>query len=47
MPPSPCVPIDTSGVGNAYVATILYGILRRPSSLKGMGNLVTRVADSC
>lgn len=44
IPPSPCVPVDTCGAGDAYAAGILYGILRGSSNLKGMGNLAARVA---
>ncbi|KAJ8763056.1 hypothetical protein K2173_023261 [Erythroxylum novogranatense] len=36
IPPSPCVPIDTRGAGDAYASGILYGILRGVSDLKGM-----------
>lgn len=44
IPPSPCVPVDTCGAGDAYAAGILYGLLRGSSNLKGMGNLAARVA---
>ncbi|XAR52074.1 Adenosine kinase [Bertholletia excelsa] len=44
IPPSPCVPIDTCGAGDAYASGILYGILRGVSDLKGMGTLAARVA---
>eukprot|EP00250_Pteridium_aquilinum_P035200 c8862_g1_i1 orf=831-2150(-) len=42
--PSPCLPVDTCGAGDAYAAGILYGILRGVSDLKGIGNLAARVA---
>lgn len=45
IPPSPCVPIDTCGAGDAYASGILYGILRGASDLKGMGMLASRVAS--
>ncbi|KAF5749251.1 putative Ribokinase [Tripterygium wilfordii] len=44
IPPSPCVPVDTCGAGDAYAAGILYGVLRGASDLKGMGTLAARVA---
>ncbi|KAJ0970809.1 hypothetical protein J5N97_018768 [Dioscorea zingiberensis] len=44
IPPSPCVPVDTCGAGDAYASGILYGILRGASDLKGMGMLASRVA---
>ncbi|EXB29136.1 putative sugar kinase [Morus notabilis] len=44
VPPSPCVPIDTCGAGDAYASGILYGILRGVSDLKGMGTLAARIA---
>lgn len=44
IPPSPCVPVDTSGAGDAYASGILYGILQGVSDLKGMGTLAARVA---
>ncbi|KAB1205022.1 hypothetical protein CJ030_MR7G004195 [Morella rubra] len=44
IPPSPCVPVDTCGAGDAYASGILYGILRGMSDLKGMGTLATRIA---
>ncbi|XP_077236880.1 pfkB-like carbohydrate kinase family protein [Tasmannia lanceolata] len=44
IPPSPCVPVDTCGAGDAYASGILYGILRGVSDLKGMGMLASRVA---
>lgn len=45
IPPSPCVPVDTCGAGDAYASGILYGILRGLSDLKGMGTLAARVAS--
>ncbi|XP_020242024.1 uncharacterized protein LOC109820305 [Asparagus officinalis] len=44
VPPSPCVPVDTCGAGDAYASGILYGILRGHSDLKSMGLLASRVA---
>ncbi|KAE8656130.1 V-type proton ATPase subunit H-like [Hibiscus syriacus] len=44
IPPSPCVPMDTCGAGDAYASGILYGILRGVSDLKGMGTLAARTA---
>lgn len=44
IPPSPCIPVDTCGAGDAYASGILYGILRGTSDLKGMGMLASRVA---
>ncbi|KAI3515649.1 hypothetical protein L1887_14550 [Cichorium endivia] len=44
IPPSPCVPVDTCGAGDAYASGILYGLLRGASGLKGMGTLAARVA---
>lgn len=44
VPPSPCVPVDTCGAGDAYASGILYGILRGVSDLKGMGTLASRIA---
>lgn len=44
VPPSPCVPVDTCGAGDAYASGMLYGILRGMSDLKGMGALAARVA---
>ncbi|XWS58712.1 hypothetical protein CRYUN_Cryun08bG0058100 [Craigia yunnanensis] len=44
IPPSPCVPVDTCGTGDAYASGILYGILRGVSDLKGMGTLAARIA---
>ncbi|ESR50679.1 hypothetical protein CICLE_v10031395mg [Citrus x clementina] len=44
IPPSPCVPVDTCGAGDAYASGILYGILRGVSDLKGMGALAARIA---
>ncbi|XP_010273147.1 PREDICTED: uncharacterized protein LOC104608761 [Nelumbo nucifera] len=45
IPPSPCVPVDSCGAGDAYASGILYGILRGASDLKGMGTLAARVAS--
>ncbi|CAL5323538.1 unnamed protein product [Camellia sinensis] len=44
IPPSPCVPVDTCGAGDAYASGILYGILRGVSDLKGMGTVAAKVA---
>ncbi|KAL5568283.1 hypothetical protein UlMin_024858 [Ulmus minor] len=46
IPPSPCVPLDTCGAGDAYASGILYGILRGVSNLKGMGILASRIAST-
>lgn len=45
IPPSPCVPVDTCGAGDAYASGILYGMLRGVSDLKGMGTLAAKVAS--
>ncbi|CAN8326138.1 unnamed protein product [Cochlearia groenlandica] len=44
IPPSPCVPVDTCGAGDAYASGILYGILRGVSDLKEMGDLAATIA---
>lgn len=44
IPPSPCIPVDTCGAGDAYASGILYGILKGVSDLKGIGMLAARVA---
>ncbi|CAH2077763.1 unnamed protein product [Thlaspi arvense] len=44
IPPSPCVPVDTCGAGDAYASGILYGILRGVTDLKGMGDLAATIA---
>lgn len=44
VPPSPCVPVDACGAGDAYASGILYGVLRGRSDLKSMGLLASRVA---
>ncbi|XP_052187724.1 uncharacterized protein LOC127798297 [Diospyros lotus] len=44
IPPSPCVPVDTCGAGDAYASGVLYGILRGVSDLKGMGAFAAKVA---
>ncbi|CAH8275147.1 unnamed protein product [Arabidopsis lyrata] len=44
IPPSPCVPVDTCGAGDAYASGILYGILRGVSDLKGMGDMAATIA---
>ncbi|XP_010671085.2 uncharacterized protein LOC104887986 [Beta vulgaris subsp. vulgaris] len=44
IPPSPCLPVDTCGAGDAYASGILYGILRGVSDLKDMGTLAARIA---
>lgn len=46
IPPSPCVPVDTCGAGDAYASGILYSILRGVSDLKGMGTVAARVAST-
>lgn len=45
IPPSPCVPFDTCGAGDAYASGILYGMLRGVSNLKGLGTLAAKVAS--
>ncbi|XP_059304336.1 uncharacterized protein LOC132056249 [Lycium ferocissimum] len=45
VPPSPCVPVDTCGAGDAYASGILYGILRGVSDLKSMGSIAAKVAS--
>lgn len=44
VPPSPCVPVDTCGAGDAYASGILYGILRGVSDFKDMGTIAARIA---
>lgn len=44
IPPSPCVPVDTCGAGDAYASGLLYGILRGVSDFKDLGTLAARVA---
>lgn len=44
VPPSPCVPLDTCGAGDAYASGILYSMLRGVSDLKGMGTIAARIA---
>ncbi|XP_062119617.1 uncharacterized protein LOC133834200 [Humulus lupulus] len=44
IPPSPCVPVDTCGAGDAYASGVLYGLLRGMSDLRGMGSLAARIA---
>ena len=44
IPPSPCVPVDTCGAGDAYASGILYSFLRGVSDVKGMGTLAAKVA---
>ncbi|GER53308.1 pfkB-like carbohydrate kinase family protein [Striga asiatica] len=46
IPPSPCVPVDTCGAGDAYASGILYGLLRGVSDLRGMGTLASKVAST-
>lgn len=45
IPPSPCVPLDTCGAGDAYASGILYSMLRRVSDLKSMGTIASKVAS--
>lgn len=45
IPPSPCVPVDSCGAGDAYASGMLYGILRGMSDLKGVGTLAAKVAS--
>ncbi|KAF4357400.1 hypothetical protein F8388_017864 [Cannabis sativa] len=42
--PSPCVPVDTCGAGDAYASGVLYGLLRGMSDLRAMGGLAARIA---
>ncbi|KAI4384688.1 hypothetical protein MLD38_002807 [Melastoma candidum] len=44
--PSPCIPADTCGAGDAYASGVLYGILRGVSDLKAVGALAARVAST-
>ncbi|TKY67882.1 Carbohydrate kinase PfkB [Spatholobus suberectus] len=44
IPPSPCVPVDTCGAGDAYASGILYGLLRGVSDLRSIGTLAAKVA---
>ncbi|XP_020215432.1 uncharacterized protein LOC109799298 [Cajanus cajan] len=44
IPPSPCVPVDTCGAGDAYASGILYGLLRGISDLRSIGTLASKVA---
>ncbi|XP_030532849.1 uncharacterized sugar kinase slr0537 [Rhodamnia argentea] len=46
IPPSPCIPVDTCGAGDAYASGVLYGILRGACDLKGIGALAARVAST-
>lgn len=46
IPPSPCIPVDTCGAGDAYASGVLYGILRGVSDLKAVGALAARVAST-
>ncbi|KAL3837944.1 hypothetical protein ACJIZ3_022535 [Penstemon smallii] len=45
IPPSPCVPVDTCGAGDAYASGILYGMLRGVSDYRDMGALAAKVAS--
>ncbi|KAL8471131.1 hypothetical protein ACS0TY_028098 [Phlomoides rotata] len=45
VPPTPCVPVDTCGAGDAYASGILYGLLHGVSDLRGMGSLASKVAS--
>ncbi|KAH6776801.1 pfkB-like carbohydrate kinase family protein [Perilla frutescens var. frutescens] len=45
IPPTPCVPVDTCGAGDAYASGILYGLLRGVSDLRGIGTLASKVAS--
>lgn len=44
IPPSPCVPVDTCGAGDAYASGILYGVLRGVSDLRNIGTIAAKVA---
>lgn len=45
IPPSPCVPVDTCGAGDAYASGILYGVLHQVSDVRDMGTLASKVAS--
>eukprot|EP00897_Mesotaenium_endlicherianum_P010966 jgi/Mesen1/9899/ME000070S09183 len=42
--PSPCVPADTCGAGDAYAAGVLFGLLGGLPDLRAIGKLAARVA---
>ncbi|XP_061346951.1 uncharacterized protein LOC133292549 [Gastrolobium bilobum] len=44
IPPSPCVPVDTCGAGDAYASGMLYGVLSGISDLRSMGTMAAKVA---
>lgn len=44
IPPSPCLPVDTCGAGDAYASGVLYGVLRGISDVKRIGKVAARVA---
>ncbi|CAH9110008.1 unnamed protein product [Cuscuta europaea] len=45
IPPSPCMPLDTCGAGDAYASGFLYGMLRGVPNLKVMGTIAAKVAS--
>ena len=44
IPPSPCVPVDSCGAGDAYAAGVLYGLLTGVPSLRAIGHFASDVA---
>lgn len=44
IPPSPCVPVDTCGAGDAYASGILYGVSRGISDVRSIGTIASKVA---
>ena len=44
IPPSPCVPVDSCGAGDAYAAGVLYGLLAGVPSLRAIGHFASDVA---
>lgn len=44
IPPSPCIPVDTCGAGDAYASGIMYGVLRGISDVKRIGKIAATVA---
>ncbi|XP_028789075.1 uncharacterized protein LOC114745100 [Neltuma alba] len=44
IPPSPCIPVDTCGAGDAYASGIMYGVLRGISDVKRIGKIAANVA---
>ncbi|KAL5054977.1 hypothetical protein RYX36_035659 [Vicia faba] len=46
IPPTPCVPVDTCGAGDAYASGILYGVLRGMSDVRSIGTIAAKVAST-